>query len=201
MVLSACGRFANKNKDNSTSGSGDTLNGTWQDHVCQEFKRPHKEADGTYSSTAEDSFWGRASETFTNGRYSSESATYMDKDCNVLEQTIKLVGSYKIGTVVDGAQDIKQLDINIETGTKTAYSDVEVAKYNGRKECGVMWQKGVAQTISDTCLKIYLGPIYQIFQIKDSKRYYGKTSDGQYGTAPDNRPTQIDPSTGSLKVN
>jgi hypothetical protein len=145
----------------------------------------------------------RAFETTTTFR--TTFTTFSNKTCTTKIMTQVQAGSYAISNPEDG-QTARPIDLTIGTVFITLHTEALVASYNTHSFCGGGWKLDVERAITrDMCVSgssadSDLDMIYELFEIVDSKIFFGKKDSEHSGRSEDKRPVMIDDSRGYAKI-
>jgi hypothetical protein len=191
FLLSTC-QGGGSGPQNPSSADATGISGTWTSGCLADSGK-----SGTFFLD------NRAFETATTFR--TTFSTFSDKTCSTKIMTQTQAGSYAISNPEEG-RTARPIDLTIGTVFITLHTEALVASYNTRSFCGGGWKLDVERAITrDMCVSgadtdNELDMIYELFEIIDSKIFFGKKDSEHNGRSEEKRPVMIDDSRGYAKI-
>lgn len=182
VLLSTC-RQGGGQERNPVRGSSDAtgLSGDW--------------TSGCQPDIGKKGFYFQDTRTFEGSIFRTSFTSYSDAKCSTKIMTQVQSGSYSIG---EANGDANPIDLTIGSVMITLHTETLTQSYNDRKFCGGGWEVSVEKAITkEMCVQNVdpgSGPdmIYEIFQVKDNKLYFGTKDDDHDGKSEETRPAVVD---------
>jgi hypothetical protein len=133
--------------------------------------------------------------SFEGSIFRTTFTSFSDAKCTTKIMAQVQTGSYKIGEPAGSANAI---DLTIGSIMITLHTESLTQSYNDRKFCGGGWEVSVEKAITKEMCMQNADPdadpdmIYEIFQVKDGKLYFGTKDESDDGKTEDTRPAVTD---------